>query len=111
MASCPARALCGGSPGSRPVGARRNDAGSCRIRLPTGVSFTPEVFLNAAERLSCARRFVSLVPTQVHKLLEAAEANPTMGSEIYDALGQFTGILLGGAQASASLLTARASSG
>ena len=70
------------------------------------VSFTPEVFLNAAERLSCARRFVSLVPTQVHKLLEAAEANPTMGSEIYDALGQFTGILLGGAPASASLLTA-----
>lgn len=74
--------------------------------ITDGVSFTPEVFLNAAERLSCARRFVSLVPTQVHKLLEAAEANPTMGSEIYDALGQFTGILLGGAPASASLLTA-----
>ena len=71
-----------------------------------GVSFTPEVFLNAAERLSCARRFVSLVPTQVHKLLEAAEASPALGSEIYDALGQFTGILLGGAPASASLLTA-----
>ena len=70
------------------------------------VSFTPEVFLNAAERLSCSRRFVSLVPTQVHKLLEAAEANPALGSEIYDALGQFTGILLGGAPASASLLTA-----
>ena len=71
-----------------------------------GVSFTPEVFLNAAERLSCARRFVSLVPTQVHKLLEAAEASPVLGSEIYDALGQFTGILLGGAPASASLLAA-----
>ena len=71
-----------------------------------GVSFTPEVFLNAAERLSCDRRFISLVPTQVHKLLEAAEANPTLGSEIYDALGKFTGILLGGAPASASLLTA-----
>mgnify|MGYP001645035930 CR=1 FL=1 len=71
-----------------------------------GVSFTPEVFLNAAERLSCARRFVSLVPTQVHKLLEAAEDSPALGSEIYDALGQFTGILLGGAPASASLLTA-----
>lgn len=71
-----------------------------------GVRFTPEVFLNAAERLSCARRFVSLVPTQVHKLLEAAEASPTLGSEIYDALGQFTGILLGGAPASASLLAA-----
>lgn len=69
-----------------------------------GVSFTPEVFLNAAERLSCARRFVSLVPTQVHKLLEAAEASPALGSEIYDALGRFTGILLGGAPASASLL-------
>ena len=74
--------------------------------ITDGVSFTPEVFLNAAERLSCARRFVSLVPTQVHKLLEAAEASPTMGSEIYDALGQFTGILLGGAPASASLLAA-----
>ena len=74
--------------------------------ITDGVSFTPEVFLNAAERLSCARRFVSLVPTQVHKLLEAAEANPTIGSEIYDALGQFTGILLGGAPASASLLAA-----
>ena len=71
-----------------------------------GGSFTPEVFLNAAERLSCARRFISLVPTQVHKLLEAAEASPALGSEIYDALGQFTGILLGGAPASASLLTA-----
>ena len=71
-----------------------------------GVSFTPGVFLNAAERLSCARRFVSLVPTQVHKLLEAAEASPALGSEIYDALGQFTGILLGGAPASASLLAA-----
>ena len=71
-----------------------------------GVSFTPEVFLNAAERLSCARRFVSLVPTQVHKLLEAAEASPVLGSEIYDALGQFTGILLGGAPASTSLLAA-----
>ena len=71
-----------------------------------GVSFTPEVFLNAAEQLSCARRFVSLVPTQVHKLLEAAEASPALGSEIYDALGQFTGILLGGAPASASLLAA-----
>ena len=74
--------------------------------ITDGVSFTPEVFLNAAERLSCARRFVSLVPTQVHKLLEAAETNPALGSEIYDALGQFTGILLGGAPASASLLTA-----
>ena len=72
--------------------------------ITDGVSFTPEVFLNAAERLSCARRFVSLVPTQVHKLLEAAEASPALGSEIYDALGQFTGILLGGAPASASLL-------
>ena len=74
--------------------------------ITDGVSFTPEVFLNATERLSCARRFISLVPTQVHKLLEAAEASPALGSEIYDALGQFTGILLGGAPASASLLAA-----
>ncbi|BAS20313.1 AMP-binding protein [Rothia mucilaginosa] len=70
------------------------------------VHFTPEVFLQAVERMSSARRFISLVPTQLHKLLESADANPTLGAEIHEALGSFTGILLGGAPASADLLTA-----
>ena len=70
------------------------------------VHFSPEVFLQAVERMSSARRFISLVPTQLHKLLESADANPTLGTEIHEALGSFTGILLGGAPASADLLAA-----
>lgn len=70
------------------------------------VHFSPEVFLQAVERMSSARRFVSLVPTQLHKLLESADANPSLGAEIHEALGSFTGILLGGAPSSADLLAA-----
>lgn len=70
------------------------------------VHFSPEVFLQAVERMSSARRFISLVPTQLHKLLESADANPSLGTEIHEALGSFTGILLGGAPASADLLAA-----
>ena len=70
------------------------------------VHFTPEVFLQAVEHMSSARRFISLVPTQLHKLLESADANPHLGAEIHEALGSFTGILLGGAPASADLLAA-----
>lgn len=70
------------------------------------VHFSPEVFLQAVERMSSARRFISLVPTQLHKLLESADANPSLGAEIHEALGSFAGILLGGAPASADLLAA-----
>ena len=68
------------------------------------VHFSPEVFLQAVEQMSSARRFISLVPTQLHKLLESADADPHLGAEIHEALGSFTGILLGGAPASADLL-------
>ena len=70
------------------------------------VHFSPEVFLQAVEQMSSARRFISLVPTQLHKLLESADADPHLGAEIHEALGSFTGILLGGAPASADLLAA-----
>lgn len=70
------------------------------------VHFTPGVFLQAVERMSSARRFISLVPTQLHKLLESADTDPSLGTEIHEALGSFTGILLGGAPASADLLAA-----
>lgn len=70
------------------------------------VHFSPEVFLQTVERMSSARRFISLVPTQLHKLLESADADPHLGAEILEALGSFTGILLGGAPASADLLAA-----
>ena len=75
------------------------------------VHFSPEVFLQAVEQMSSARRFISLVPTQLHKLLESADADPHLGAEIHEALGSFTGILLGGAPASADLLAAAAALG
>lgn len=75
------------------------------------VHFSPEVFLQAVEQMDSARRFISLVPTQLHKLLESADATPSLGAEIHEALGSFTGILLGGAPASADLLTASAALG
>ena len=70
------------------------------------VHFSPEVFLQAVEHMSSARRFISLVPTQLHKLLESADTDPYLGAEIHEALGSFSGILLGGAPASADLLAA-----
>ena len=70
------------------------------------VHFSPEVFLQAVERMSSARRFISLVPTQLHKLLESADTDPHLGAEIHETLSSFTGILLGGAPASADLLAA-----
>mgnify|MGYP002755488086 CR=1 FL=1 len=70
------------------------------------VRFSPEVFLQAVEHMSSARRFISLVPTQLHKLLESADTDPYLGAEIHEALGSFSGILLGGAPASADLLAA-----
>ena len=75
------------------------------------VHFTPEVFLQAVEQMSSARRFISLVPTQLHKLLESADTDPRLGAEIHEALGSFTGILLGGAPASADLLAAASALG
>ena len=75
------------------------------------VHFSPEVFLQAVERMSSARRFISLVPTQLHKLLESADADSHLGADIHEALSSFTGILLGGAPASADLLAAAATLG
>lgn len=75
------------------------------------VHFSPEVFLQAVEQMSSARRFISLVPTQLHKLLESADADPHLGAEIHEALSSFTGILLGGAPASADLLAAASALG
>ena len=75
------------------------------------VHFSPEVFLQAVEQMSSARRFISLVPTQLHKLLESTDADPHLGAEIHEALGSFTGILLGGAPASADLLAAASALG
>lgn len=65
-----------------------------------GSSFSVLDFLRTCERMSSNHRMLSLVPTQLHMLLEAAEHTP----EVLDALATFNGILLGGAPSSAALL-------
>ena len=95
--------------GTAPVIARSVLAGTAPViarSVTEPVHFSPEVFLQAVERMSSARRFISLVPTQLHKLLESADADSHLGADIHEALSSFTGILLGGAPASADLLAA-----
>lgn len=62
--------------------------------------FTPEAFTAAAEELTDKIRFTSLVPTQLQRLLDSP-APDTLA-----VLRRFNAILLGGAPASADLLTA-----
>ena len=109
LLALPAHYVAGAQVLARSVLARSVLAGTAPViarSVTEPVHFSPEVFLQAVERMSSARRFISLVPTQLHKLLESADATPTLGAEIHEALGSFTGILLGGAPASADLLAA-----
>ncbi|NWL12016.1 AMP-dependent synthetase [Paenarthrobacter nitroguajacolicus] len=62
--------------------------------------FTPETFTAAAEELTDKIRFTSLVPTQLQRLLDSP------APETLAVLRRFNAILLGGAPASADLLTA-----
>lgn len=55
-------------------------------------SFTPEAFLKASQQLTHPRRFVSLVPTQLRRIMQAGAENP----EYLAALAGFEAILVGG---------------
>ncbi|WP_129656524.1 AMP-binding protein [Rothia halotolerans] len=66
--------------------------------------FTAADFLAGVEALPAGPRMTSLVPTQVHTLLEAAESGEVPAGELLEALRSFTAILLGGAPASRRLL-------
>lgn len=72
--------------------------------ISNGAPFNAQDFVNSASALTAEHRMTSLVPTQLHKLLETAESDPQMSSEILDALRSFDALLLGGAPASAALL-------
>ncbi|TQS92706.1 AMP-dependent synthetase [Arthrobacter sp. TS-15] len=61
--------------------------------------FTPEAFTAAAEELTDKIRFTSLVPTQLQRLLDSP------APETLAVLRRFNAILLGGAPASAELLS------
>ena len=67
--------------------------------------FTPEAFTSAARELTDKIRFTSLVPTQLQRLLEEPSA------ETLAVLRRFNAVLLGGAPASAELLSAAREAG
>lgn len=68
-----------------------------------GTRFTAQDFVTSTEKLSAQHRLVSLVPTQLHRLLETPEG--PLRAETLDALRSFSAILLGGAPASADLIS------
>ncbi|RUQ23315.1 AMP-binding protein [Kocuria sp. HSID16901] len=72
--------------------------------ISSDVSFGAADFLRAAEKLTGRHRMTSLVPTQVHTLLEDADAGSVPQDELLEVLRGFNAILLGGAPASADLL-------
>lgn len=63
-------------------------------------SFTAQHFAQAAARMDHPIRYVSLVPTQLQRLIDAADS-----PEVLAALRSFTAILLGGSAAPPSLLS------
>ena len=73
-------------------------AGVDPVVLPEG-PFRPEAFVEQTARLHGSRRYVSLVPTQLRRLLAAGDAAT-------GALGTYDAVLLGGAAAAAPLLAA-----
>ncbi|WP_265520996.1 AMP-binding protein [Oerskovia flava] len=81
---------------------RAHVGGHGLVVAPPGETFTPATFAAAAARLDGPRRYVSLVPTQLHRLVAAASAGDTAG---LDALGAFDAVLLGGAATPPGLLT------
>ncbi len=64
-------------------------AGTDAVVMDRGSSFTAEAFAATVPRLSGPRRYTSLVPTQLHRLLESTAA--------LEALRSFDAILVGGA--------------
>ena len=77
-------------------------AGTELVTADLDAPFTASGFAAAAARMDGDRRYVSLVPTQLHRLLHP---DPGPGAEAaLDALRSFDAILLGGAAASPVLL-------
>ncbi len=77
--------------------------GSAPHILDTAAPFTPGRFVEAAHQLPPGRRFVSLVPTQLHRVLAAPAAASVLAG--------FSGVLVGGAATSATLRQAATSAG
>ncbi len=75
-------------------------AGTQPVLMNTTLPFTAEAFVRASLLLTHEHKFTSLVPTQLHRLAEAAKTD----SSVLLALRQFTTILVGGQAADPSLV-------
>lgn len=71
-------------------------AGAEPVILDTAPPFTAELFTAAVHRMPAGRRFTSLVPTQLHRVLADPEATT--------ALTTFTAVLVGGAATPLALI-------
>lgn len=58
--------------------------------------FTAEALVDAAEGLEGERRYASLVPVQLQRLLEAARAGDATAARVDAAMRRFDGVLVGG---------------
>ncbi len=70
-------------------------AGTEPVLLPTG-HFDPIAFAAATLSMTGEQRFVSLVPVQLARLLDAADEHQPGGNEVREALDGFDRILVGG---------------
>ena len=77
------------------------------VIMNTALPFTPEGFANSASQLAGVRRYTSLVPTQLWRLLATAESDPFVLAQ----LRSFTAILVGGAAVDTALIERAASLG
>lgn len=71
------------------------------VLMNTTLPFTPEAFAQSANFMSAERRYVSLVPTQLQRLVSAA----AIDDFLLQKLQRFDAILLGGQAADPQLLT------
>lgn len=90
------------------VVARSVLAGTSPVVMDLRDGFRSQAFAEATVRLTGARRFTSLVPTQAHRLVADAAAGSPAG---LDALASYDAVLLGGAAPAPALLAALADAG
>ncbi|MGO1334402.1 MAG: AMP-binding protein [Cellulosimicrobium funkei] len=94
------------------VVARAHAAGRGLTVAPADEPFTPGGFAALVARAPRGeRRNVSLVPTQLHRLVEAADAGSADGTAALDALRSLDAVLLGGAATPPALLRRARSAG
>ena len=94
------------------VVARAHAAGRGLTVAPADEPFTPGGFAALVARAPRGeRRYVSLVPTQLHRLVEAADAGSADGTAALDALRSLDAVLLGGAATPPALLRRARSAG